>query len=269
MKYKRILSFSPKLTFEAVLDGNFYPPVRHLTGLSRRVQIDHSNIEIGEQVQLFSLAEQACAHLFEIGAESDKDINQVVSTAIAHAAMARKNALTLLNRDGAIASQPGLTRARLLKLWPDDLIRLAIKDEQFGIPKGHRSLCLFGIILHLIDASLCALQSRPSGAVEPAMRAAYCLSAALSLEGLNILGDEHPSINGGRAKRERSERVAEYACSLVAGKTFRSRAEAVRKIKQQVIDFAASNENWRMSPNQADTTIGGWLAARGLPLLAS
>ncbi|VWC98286.1 hypothetical protein BLA9940_05950 [Burkholderia aenigmatica] len=269
MKYKRILSFSPRLTFEALLDGNFYPPLHRLTGLSRRVQVEHSNLETGKQVQLFSLAEHACSHLVEIGAESDREINQVVSTAIAHAARARKNALTLLNRDGSITSQPGLTHARLLKLWPDDLIRLAIKDEQLGIPKEHRSLCLFGIILHLIDASLCALQSRPSAAVEPAMRAAYCFSAALSLGGLNILGDEHPSVNGGRAKRERSERVAEYACSLVAGKTFRSRAEAVRQIKQQVIDFAASNENWRMSPNQADTTIGGWLAAKGLPSSAS
>ncbi|WP_410923634.1 hypothetical protein, partial [Pseudomonas sp. SIMBA_041] len=63
-----------------------------------------------------------------------------------------------------------MTRERIFEMWPDDLMRLAIKDEQFGIPKNYLSLCLLGIILHLIDAALCALQSKPSAAVESAMR---------------------------------------------------------------------------------------------------
>ncbi|QKM53746.1 hypothetical protein [Burkholderia glumae] len=268
MKFDRILSFSPTLTFNVAQDGNFYPPFHHVTGLSPSVHVEHSHIEIGKQVQLYSIAEEAVAHLVEIGANSDAKINKTVCTAIFHAERVRAKALDLLNQNGVIAGHSGLTRERLLALWPDDLIRIAIKDEIFGVPKDYLSLCLVGTILHLVDATLCALQNKPTEAVEPAMRAAHCLSAVLSLDGWNILGGRHPAIAGGQSKRERSERVAKYACSLVEGKTYRSRAEAVRQIKQRVIDFAASEENWTMSVNQADTTIAGWLAAQGLPLLA-
>ncbi|WP_306715126.1 hypothetical protein [Burkholderia dolosa] len=266
MKFKRILSFSPRLTFNIGQDGNFYPPLRRPTGMSRRVRVDHSYIEIGEQVQLYSLAEQACTNLMEFGANSDAEINQIICISIEHAAAVKDSALKLLKRNGVIEGHQGLTRERLLKMWPDDLIRLGVKDAQFGIPKEHLSLCLIGVGLHLIDASLCALQSKPSAAVESAVRAAYCFIADLSLTGSNILGDTHPSVKGGLAKRERSERVANYACSLVEGNTYSSRADAVRRIKERVIDYAQKTENWTMSALQADKTISAWLAARGLPV---
>ncbi|MFP3709105.1 hypothetical protein SB783_34365 [Paraburkholderia sp. SIMBA_009] len=265
MKFKRNLSFSPRLTFVTGQDGNFYPPLDRLTGISRRVRVEHAHVEVGEQTQLYSLAEQVFAGLDAIGAKTDEEVNQVVRAAIGHAANARHKALVLLERDGAIKGHEGLTRERIFEMWPDDLMRLAIKDEQFGIPKNYLSLCLLGIILHLIDAALCALQSKPSAAVESAMRAAHCFNANLSLVGMSILGKQHPSHKGGQAKRDRSERVAKYACSLVQGKTFASRADAVRRIKAQVMEYARTTEAWHMSELQADTTISSWLAARGLP----
>lgn len=265
MKLKRILTFSPNLTFASFDNGNFYPPIRNIAGLSRRVKVDLQHIEVGEQSQLYSLADQAFTGLDAIGAKSDDEINQFVRAAVAQAALARDNALELLKRDGVIKGHEGLTRERILEMWPDDLIRLAIKDEQFGIPKSYLSLSLLGIILHLIDAALCALQSKPSAAVEPAMRATHCFNANLSLLGMSILGKQHPSHKGGKAKRDRSARVAKYACSLVEGKTFASRAAAVRRIKAQVMEYARATEGWIMSAQQADTTISAWLADRGLP----
>lgn len=266
MKFNRILSFSPRLTFEAAQNGNFYPPLHRLAGMSRRVHVEHSHIKVGEQIQLYCLAEQAYILLTEIGANSDAEINHIIRAVNGHAARVRNSALKLLKRDGAIGGHPGLTRERLLNMWLDDLILLAIKDEQFGVPREYLSMCLLGSVLHLVDASLCALQSNPSRAVEYAIRAAYCFNADLSLAGSNILGNLHPSVKGGLAKRERSERVANYACSLVEGNTYSSRADAVRRIKERVIDYAQKTENWTMSALQADKTIAAWLAARGLPV---
>ncbi|WP_186020373.1 hypothetical protein [Burkholderia gladioli] len=268
MKFNRILRFSPRLTFEVLPPGNFYAPPHGVTGLSRRVKNEHILIKTGAQHELFCLAEQAYLQLTDFGAESDMDVHEIISVAIEYAAKAKKYAIDSIRREGFVSGHRGLVLERIEKMWPDEWIRISIKDEQFGIPKDRLVLCLLGIILHLIDATLCALQNRPFNAVDPAMRAAYCISAVLALEGWSILGNRHPSTAGGQSKKERSERVAKYACSLVEGKTYRSRAEAVRQIKQRVIDFAASEENWTMSVNQADTTISGWLAAQGLPLLA-
>lgn len=268
MKFDRILSFSPRLTFEILPPGNFYGPPRGITGLSKRVKSEHILIKTGAQYELFCIAEEAYRGLTDFGAQSDADVHEIISLAMEYAAKAKNRAIDAINRDGFVNGHPGLVRERIAKMWPDDWLRIAIKDEQFGIPKDRLVLCLLGIILHLVDASMCALRNKPLKAVDPAMRAAYCISAVLALEGWSILGNRHPSTAGGQSKKERSERVAKYACSLVEGKTYRSRAEAVRQIKQRVIDFAASEENWTMSVNQADTTISGWLAAQGLPLLA-
>lgn len=67
---------------------------------------------------------------------------------------------------------------------------------------------------------------------------------------------------GGNARAERSDRVGDFAFDLATKGNYRTKAAAIRGVKNAVAEFAKNTENWVMSPTRLEQTIGEWLTKR-------
>ncbi|MDR5778782.1 hypothetical protein QCE63_04965 [Caballeronia sp. LZ065] len=76
-------------------------------------------------------------------------------------------------------------------------------------------------------------------------------------------------VKGGAAIKARGQLVGDHAYRLAKSGNYTSRADAVRKIKLDVMLFAREQCGWTMSELQAPDTIDGYLKQRGYTPKAS
>jgi hypothetical protein len=260
-RYRRILSLSPSVTFGAAADGNFYPRIL-VSGLSRGVVIDHAPLEVGIQYRLYETCRMACSLVSM--QFSDKEINQSILRLNERTERIKRNSLRLLAQNPRVAEAgPEWTVAYLSKMGAWEAVCLVSNWIELELPKDQMIDHFVALAIVFVDNALHFLRNRNPWSVECGLIARESLNHALHLSGRTFLGAPTASTKGGQSKQERSKRVGDFAFKLTQERSYRSKAEAVRQIKDRVLNFAKDHENWTMSPLQAETTISDWLTARG------
>lgn len=264
--YHRILKFSPDLTYGVALDGNFYPFIRPLTGLSAQVIIDHSPIEIGHQIRLYETCYRAYILLAELSRDLafDDTCYEAIKEINVRTDGIKSKCLGMLRNHPRLAEAGREWSAEYLSaMGPYEAGVIVNNWKELELPNDVLARHFASCAILFTDDALCILQRRPDQALDSAILAKHCLGLAFHFSGLNTIGGPMPSTKGGQAKRDRSKRMGDFAFDLAQDGTYRSKAEAVRRIKERVIKHARETEGWTMSALQADDTITTWLSTRG------
>lgn len=264
LQYRRTLAFSPFLTVQ-IADGCFYPPYPD-TKLSEYVLAAHSPLPAGEQQMLYSTLVQV---VNDIGRDDDGDVSEEklfyeLGRVHDRTAIMRLHGLELLLENPQLPEElPELNEDFLRDLNPAGAAYLSSAVHELRWTSDETANHFAGMALFYIDDALALLGRNPIAAVDFALLAKEAVIASRHFAGKRATGALTPAKSGGTSKAKRSQSVAKYALELAEKGNYVSRAEAVRKIKEQVLSFAREKYNWQLSPARVEKTIGDWLAAFG------